>query len=115
MRGDELGQRGADTGCGLIVDAEDEYPSVGAWRIGAHVAQTAVQRDQQAFSTGSSTHNLWIGGATQAFVVNGVDVMAGRGQPFTRRPRKVLIQLDPHSPGVPGVSGTSSSRANSAP
>ena len=83
-----------------------------AWRICAHVTQSAVQGDQQPIGSGRGGHDPRIGRTLEVLVGNGVDIVSGGDERLPGRARHVLVELEPHSTRV---SGTSSSRASSAP
>ncbi len=67
--------------------------------------------DQQSSGGGCSSHDPRIGGTCEVLVDDGVDIVSGGDEYVAGRARHVLVELDLHSP----PSGTSSSRASSAP
>lgn len=95
----------------LVVEADDGYAAVGSGRVGADVAESPVERDQQPAIVRRAGQHVRVVGAFETFRVGGVGVVAGVGQRRSCRARQVLVELDPHEAATAGYS----SRASSAP
>ncbi len=84
-----------------------------AWRVRAHIAEPAIETDQQPSGLSGGGDYLRVGRAGELLVSDGVNIMACVAKNLAgRRSRQVLIEFDFHRAGV---SGTSSSRASNAP
>jgi hypothetical protein len=83
-----------------------------AGRVGADVAQAAVQGDYDPSRRGGCGHNVSVRCADQVLVSDGIDVVTGAGQDRGRRDGQILVELELHRDCG---SGSSSSRASAAP
>jgi hypothetical protein len=91
---DQVADRLADRGRGLVGQAQHDDPGMTARRVGADITQSDVQRDQHPSSGGSGGHHLRVGRAAQPLLADGVDVVTGAGQDGSRGDRQVLIELE---------------------
>lgn len=96
----------------LVVGPHHDDPGMRARWVGAHVAEAAIQGDQQSPLADGSAQHRGIVPAAERFLDHSIDVVAASSKDVGHRARDVLVELDlQRSP----VSGRSSSRASSAP
>lgn len=82
----------ADRGGRLIGQAEHDDAGMAAGRVGADVAQSNIQGDEDPFCRGGGGHHFRVRRAGQSLLANGVDIMTGAGQNGGRRDRQVLVR-----------------------
>jgi hypothetical protein len=108
----QVGYRLGDGGGRLVGQSQNDDAGMAARRVGADITHALVEGDQDPLSCGGSGDHILVGRAFQALTGDGVDMVTGAGQYFSRRNRQVLVEFELHR--CCG-SGSSSSRASAAP